>query len=260
MGVVMCIHIDDVPAAEVAPGVVERVLRDPDQGVHPGFGVRHYVVTKGGRLVFEESLTEFIHYIISGCALAGRSLVHQDTAIFHPARARGRPSGFSQAGEGELRVVTFSHKVPRPALVWAKSRSRNLFEVLTPHQDEWGYTQPFTEEELANMGALRFHGFDVQTHPGYYLHGGRIDPEAGRWIGSRHAAEALFFLRGTGEAMEEGEVHPVRPGSFCFSRDYAPHGINNTTGDVLQYICLELIEHDKMWTGRGYQPTREHYY
>jgi mannose-6-phosphate isomerase-like protein (cupin superfamily) len=260
----MCVNISEATAREIAPGVNERKLRDPEQLVHPGFGVRHYVLNNGGKVVFEEPLTEYIHYIISGCAFVGQgvavtSFVHQETAVFHPARARGRHS-FTQIGEGELRIITFSHKVPRPVLVWGKTRTKNLFEVLMHHQDEWGYTQPFSEEELSNMGALRFHGFDIQTHPGHLLHGGRIDPKTGKWIGSGHAAEALFFLRGHGEAMEEGKIYPVSPGSFCFSRDHAPHGINNSTDDILQYICLELIEHDKMWSGRGYQPKQEHYY
>jgi len=40
-------HIDDVPAVEVAPGVVERVLMEPDDPL-ARVKARHYVLTKGG--------------------------------------------------------------------------------------------------------------------------------------------------------------------------------------------------------------------
>jgi hypothetical protein len=258
----MYAHIDEVKEKVIAPGVVERVLMDPVNDIRPGFGARHYTLTNGGILSFEENMTEFQHYIISGCVLSYRRLIHQDTAVFMAAGSHGpgqnqrlglNKHSLTHAGEGESRIITFSHKVPRPAFRWAKSRSRNLFEVPSPHQDYEGYTQPITEEEHAVMGALRFHGVDIQTHPAGEMHGGRIDPDTGEWIGSRHNAECLYFLRGHGESMEEGNIHKVSPGSFLFSRDFRPHGIRNTTDDILQYIVMELIEHDKSWTGRLYQ-------
>jgi len=258
----MYAHIDEVPAVEIAPGVIERILMNPKNNIKQGFGARHYTLTKGGTVVFEEEMTEFQHYIISGCALAGKRLTHQDTAVFMAAGSHGpgpeqrlglNRHGFAQIGESELRILTYSHKVPRPAFRWAKSRSRNLFEINSPHQDREGYSQPFTEEEHAVMGALRFHGVDIQTHPKGSIHGGRIDPNTGNWIGSRHNAESLYFLRGTGKSMEEGNIHDVSSGSFLFSRDFMPHGILNSTDDILQYIVMELVEHDKCWNGRLYQ-------
>jgi len=262
MVVYMYIHIDDASVREIAPGVIERLLMDQNNQIRPGLGVRHYTLTNGGTVVFEEQMTEWQHYIISGCAVSGRRLVYQDTAVFKAAGSHGPgPSqrlglnrhSFTNVGEGEVRILTFSHKVPRPAFRWAKSRNKNLFEVPSPHQDYEGYTQPFTEEEHAIMGALRFHGVDIQTHSKGVMHGGRIDPETGKWIGSRHNSECLYFLRGTGEAMEEGNIHPVSPGAFLFSRDFKPHGIWNTTDNILQYLVMELVEHDKCWTGRLYQ-------
>jgi len=60
----MHVHIDDVEPVEIAPGVVERVLMKPEQSTPPGFGARHYTLTNGGTVVFDEPMTEWQHYII----------------------------------------------------------------------------------------------------------------------------------------------------------------------------------------------------
>ena len=77
----MHINVEDVPGEEIAPGVVERVIMRPEEGVPPGFGARHYTLTDGGTVVFDEPMTEFQHYIVSGHVVGA----HQDTAIFVPA-------------------------------------------------------------------------------------------------------------------------------------------------------------------------------
>ena len=257
----MHVYIDDVPAVEIAPGVVERVLMEPkpDKPLDR-VGAKHYVLTKGGTVVFDEPMTEFQHYIVSGCALIGRRLVYQDTGIFMPAgthnpadQKRGlRRHSITNVGEGETRIFTLAYKVPRPAFRWAKSRSKNLYQVLTPHQTDMGYTQLFTEEEHAVMGALRMHAVDMQTHSGH-THKHRIDKKTGKRIGGRNPEEAIYILRGTGETLFEGVVKPVRPGSFCWTPEGGEHGIYNTTDDILQYICMEFIHHDECWTEREYQ-------
>jgi len=249
-------HIDDVPAVEIAPGVVERILmkKDPNNPFEH-VEARHYTLTKGGTVVFDEEMTEFQHYIISGRTTRAPA----DTSLFMPAgshrpvnQVRGlRTHSFTHAGEGETRIFTVAYRVPRPAFRWAKSRSKQLFQVLSPHQTGIGYTQLFTEEEHAVMGALRMHAVDMQTHPAGE-HKGGFD-ETGKLRGHRNPEEIMFFLRGTGKAMAERIVYDVRPGSFLYTREGTEHGIWNTTDDILQYICMECIKHDKCWTEKGYQ-------
>lgn len=258
-------HIDDVPAVEMAPGVVERVLMGPDQS-NPLARVeaKHYVLTNGGTVVFDEPMTEFQHYIISGSALVGGSLMHQDTGVFMPAGTHNpvnqmiglRKHSISNIGEGETRIFTLAYKVPRPAFRWAKSRSKNLLQVPSKHQTGMGYTQLFTEEEHAVMGALRFHAVDMQTHTGH-THKHTIDKKTGKRKGGRNPEEAVYILRGTGETLFEDIVKSVRPGSFCWTPEGGEHGIYNPTDDILQYICMEFIHHDECWTERGYQGEKE---
>lgn len=256
-------HIDDVKPVEIAPGVFERVLMRPEESRPGGLGVRHYVVQEGATVTFEEPMTEFQHYVISGVGFYGANLVHGDTTIFAPAGTHSpanqkkglRRHSISNVGEGDLRIFTLAYKVQRPAFRWAKSRVRNLHQVPTPHQTRYGYTQIITEEEHAIMGALKMHAVDIQTHPGGYGRG-KVDPATGKKRGGRNPEEILYCLRGLGEFMgglEGGELRDARPGSFGYVSAGALHGIWHSTSDVLQYICMEFIEHDKSWTERGYQ-------
>jgi hypothetical protein len=99
------------------------------------------------------------------------------------------------------------------------------------------------------------HAVDIQTHPGGYGRG-RIDPKTGKKIGGRNPEEILYCLRGLGEFMgglKGGEVNEVRAGAVSYVTEGAVHGIWHTTPDVLQYIAMEFIDHDKSWTERGYQ-------
>jgi len=250
----MHVNVEDVSGTEIAPGVVERVLMRPDEGTPPGFGARHYILTNGGKVVFDEPMTEFQHYIISGHVVGA----HQDNAIFVPAGNHDKNQqiqgkcihSFTQWGEGEARIISLLHRVPRPAFRWAKSRRVNLFQILSPHAERWGASQLIKEEEHASMGALRMHGIDVQTHPGHFHHPKHRNPEG-------RLSEVLYFLRGTGEAIAEGVTYKVRPGSFCYSGMRrgelgGVHGIYNPTDDILEYFVVEIVEQDKSWTGRGF--------
>ena len=252
----MHVNVEDIKGKEIAPGVIERVLMTADQGDDEGMcSAYHYTLTDGGEFVIENEMTEYQHYIISGRTTRGTA----DTAIFAPAgthdpvnQAKGlRVQRFKHVGEGETRIFVVAFQVPRPAFRWAKSRTRHLFQVLSPHQTSIGYSQIFTEEEHAIMGALRFHAVDIQTHPPGQ-HKGRFDAK-GELQGHRNPAEIMFFLRGTGKAMAEGVTYDVRPGSYLYTREGTLHGIWNPTDDILEYVCMELIEHDKTWTERGYQ-------
>lgn len=252
----MHVNVNDIEGEEISPGVIERTLMGKDQGDPEGMcSAHHYTIYDGGELIIENPMTEYQHYIISGRTRSGTA----DTAIFSPAgshypreQAKGlRTQQFKHIGEGETRIFTVAHQVPRPAFRWAKSRTRHLFQARSHYPTTIGVTQIFTEEEHAIMGALRFHAVDIQTHPPGQ-HKGTID-ENGKYIGHRNPAEIMFFLRGTGKAMSHGIIYNVHPGSYLYTQEGTLHGIWNTTDDILEYICLELIEHDKSWTERGYQ-------
>lgn len=253
----MHINVNDIPGKEIAPGVIERVLMTKEQGDDEGMcSAHHYTLCDGGALVIENPMTEYQHYIITGRTEQGTA----DTTYFSPAgthdpvnQAKGlRTQRFTHVGEGETRIFTVAYQVTRPAFRWAKSRSRHLLQVPTsPHKTNIQATQIFTEEEHAIMGALKMHALDIQTHPPFQ-HKGGFDEE-GKLRGHRNPAEIMFFLRGTGKAMAENVVYDVRPGSYLYTREGTLHGIWNPTDDILEYICLELIEHDKTWTERGYQ-------
>ena len=250
----MHVHIDDVQAVEIAPGVVERVLLKADKSKPGGLAAKHYILTNGGQVVFDDPLTEYQHYIIQGVAARGGpngDLVHSDTAIFVPCPDRFPEKGktpvakhiFAHAGEGELRILTLSYKLPRPNFRWAKGRTKNLFQVPQYHSSRQmvGYTQLFSEEEHAVMGALRMHAVDLQTNPpGYSL------PE------HRNPEEIVYVLRGEGEALSGKETHKVRPGSLVYTPEGEVHSVRNTHESLpLQYICIEFIDHEKMWAERA---------
>lgn len=246
----MHVNVNDISGTEIAPGVIERVLLKPEQSKPGGLGVRHYVLSKGGEVVFNEPLTEYQHYIVQGCAkMNGHNgdLLHQDSAWFLPCNKRWEDSeavkkhSFCHGGEGKVRILTVSYKLPRPAMRWAKSRTNNLYKVPQHHSSRSmvGYTQLFKEEEHAVMGALRMHGVDIQTNTtGITLHDHR-NPE-----------EIMYFLRGRGTGVAEGVEHDVRAGSLLYTPEGDIHGIRKVD-DTLQYVVIEFIEHDKMWAERA---------
>ena len=245
----MHMNVEDAPAREIAPGVIERTLIASVESELGGPTVKHYVLSEGGRAEFGAPLTEYQHYIIQGCAAQNHpdgTLLNQDTAWFVPCNAPwvGEPArrhGICHAGEGEVRVLTISYGVDRPAFRWAKSRTRNLHMVPQPHSGRRmvGYVQIFTEEDHAVMGALRMHGLDVQTNPLGVSHPDHRNPE-----------EVLYVLRGKGVAYSDGESHKVGPGSLVYTPEGAIHGIR-IVEEPIQYIVVEFIDHPKMWAERG---------
>ena len=88
----MHINIEDVEPVKIDEGVFERVLMKPEDSRPGGLGARHYVVKEDSTVTFEEPLTEFQHYIISGVGFYGANLVHGDTTIFAPAGTHGPTS------------------------------------------------------------------------------------------------------------------------------------------------------------------------
>jgi hypothetical protein len=229
------VNINDVPGREIAPGVVERTLLASFKTPLGSLTIKHYILSECGRVEYGVSFTEYQHYIIQGCATQNHpdgSLLNQDTAWFVPCNApwSGEPTkrhSICHAGEGEVRVLTISYEVDRPAFRWAKTRTRNLHMVPQPHSGRRlvGYIQIFTEEEHALMGALRMHGLDVQTNP----------------LGVSH-------LKGL--AFSDGESHEIGPGSMVYTPEGAIHGIR-IVEEPIQYIVTEFIDHPKMWSERA---------
>jgi mannose-6-phosphate isomerase-like protein (cupin superfamily) len=234
----------DAPGKEISPGVIKRELLSREKSSPGGLSVHHYILTNG-EVTFDEPNVEYQHYIISGCARRGGTFIHSETSIFIPASQRfDTPPRhrISHAGEGELRFITAAYKLPRPSFRWAKTRSRNLYQAPINVSNIINQ-QLFTEEEHAVMGALRMHAIDIQTHAPLAANPEHKNPE-----------EIMYILRGTGEAITGEERYNVFPGSLVYSREGEIHGIYNTSEKLpLQYFVLEFIEHDKMWTERGYR-------
>ena len=229
----MHINIKDITGEEVSKGVIKRELLSASSSSPGGLSVNHYVLTEG-EVTFSEVNTEYQHYIISGCARRGGSFTHAETSIFVPASQRfDTPPRhrISHAGEGELRFITASYKLPRPSFRWAKTRSKNLYQVPV-NVSTIVNQQLFTEEEHALMGALRMHALDIQTHAPLTNNREHRNPE-----------EIMYVLRGTGEAITGKERYNVSPGSLIYSKEGEIHGIYNTSKLLpLQYFVLEFIQ------------------
>jgi oxalate decarboxylase/phosphoglucose isomerase-like protein (cupin superfamily) len=227
-----CVNKSDVPAVEIAPGVIKRVLLRPDQtGTGPPgeLTVTHYTLTEGGVLILEEPNVEYQDYIVSGTALFGRRYIHANTTIFVPS---DRKHTYIHAGESDLIILSHTYSVPHPSHPWCKTRLAQLTE---PYEQ-----QLMTEEFHALVGAHRFHALDVQT----YDRGEHTNPE-----------ETAYFMRGTGEMLAGDKWYKVRPGSLVYVEEGETHAIRNTNekGYPLHYFVMEYVEQDKMWSARGYQ-------
>ena len=235
--------IFDVSGKKIAFGVVRRVLLRASQSASGDLEVNHYVLTKGGMLQFGVENTEYQHYVVSGCAILDGKFLHGDSTVFFPSNSKFgelRRHIICHAGEGELRVVTASYRSNRPNFRWAKVRFRNLYQVPVSVGAIINQ-QLITEEEHASMGALRMHALDVQTHAPLTVNAEHRNPE-----------EIIYILRGQGKAVSAGRRFSVAPGSLIYSREGDVHAVYNTSRTLsLQYLVLEFIVHDEMWSARG---------
>jgi len=229
----LSVNIDEVPAEEIAPGVIKRVLLRPEQNGRgpPGeLTVTHYTLTDGGILVLDEPNVEYQDYIISGTALFGRKYLHANTTIFAPS---GKEHRYIHAGESDLHIVSHTYTVPHPSHRWCKTRVAQLKFPLSAEQ-------LMTEEFHGLVGAHRFHALDIQD----FNISEHTNPE-----------ETAYFMCGTGEMRVGDERYKVRPGSLVYVEEGETHAIRNTSekGYPLHYFVMEYVEQDKMWSGRGYQ-------
>jgi len=241
-------NIEDVQPKEIRPGVWERELVGPDDTKHHNLTVKHHVLKKGAEIGFDDEMSEYQHYIISGCGFWGGLYTHSDTTIFVPGnKAKHR---IAQAGETDLHLITSIYKAPKPYFRWAKARAFNFFEAqYTSYRATTINRQLITEEQHAISGAYRMHGLDIQITPPMNEVSPHTNPE-----------ETMYFLRGNAEVLSEGRREKVRPGSLIYTPVDVTHGIFNTDTKIpVEYYVLEYIEHDKAWTERGYQsPSLTH--
>jgi hypothetical protein len=128
----MHVNIKDIEGKEILPGVIERELLSRSQSIPGGLAVHHYVLD-GGEVILGEENTEYQLYIISGCGRMGGRFLHGETAVFVPgAQPWGnvREHRPIHEGEGELRIITASHKTGRQNFRWAKTRVKILYETV----------------------------------------------------------------------------------------------------------------------------------
>ncbi|MDA4130464.1 MAG: hypothetical protein OK457_06810, partial [Thaumarchaeota archaeon] len=97
-------NIEDVQPKEIHPGVWERELVGPNDTVHHNLSVKHHILKKGAEIKFDDEMSEYQHYIISGCGFWGGMYTHSDTTIFVPGNKAHHTIG--QAGETDLHLVT----------------------------------------------------------------------------------------------------------------------------------------------------------
>jgi len=234
-------HIDDTKPVETSKGIFERVLLAPEDTKHHNLTVKHFTLTNGATVSFPDQDREYQHYVVSGCALMGGAYLHSESAMFVPGNKS--PHKISQAGETELRLMTHIYKAPKPYFRWAKARTFHLYNAqYTSLRPAVISQQLITEEQHAVSGAYRMHAIDVQTNAPMNELGTHTNPE-----------ETMYFLRGEGEVLSEGQRKKVRPGSFVYTPLDVEHNIYNTSQTIpLQYFVLEYIEHDKAWAERGY--------
>jgi mannose-6-phosphate isomerase-like protein (cupin superfamily) len=238
----MHVTIFDTQPEIISDGIEERTLLNYCQTQYGNLCVKHHVLSKG-EVFFTDMDSEFQHYIISGCAQMGSTLLHGDTAVFVPGNSRfgeDHKHSFKHTGEGELRILTAIYKLPRPNFRWSKVHSKNLYEVVGGFTGMYAQ-QLFTEEEHALIGARRMHSIDVQTHPPLVelpLH--------------RNPEEFGYILRGYGEVYSDGKWTKVSPGSIVYTREGVPHSIKNTSHDnPLQYVAFEFTKQDESWDEMG---------
>ena len=235
-------RIADVVGRTVTSGVSKRVLLRSTQSSTGDLEVCHYILTKG-KVKFGANNTEYQHYVISGCGILNGKFLHGETTVFFPSNSKFgelRRHEIIHTGEGELRIITAAYRSNRSNFRWAKVRIRNLYEV-SVGAGAINNQQLMTEEEHATMGALRMHALDVQTHAPLTNNVEHRNPE-----------EVMYVLRGHGRAVNGGRSFLVGPGSLVYSREGEVHGMYNLSKTLsLQYLVLEFIEHDEMWSARG---------
>jgi len=245
----MYVLISDVKAVENVKGVLSRTLLESSKSKPKGVKVTHTTLMPGSEIVFDKPMTEYLHYVVSGCigfgGLSG-DLLPSNTAIFIPCVTSDKESGASkhviaQTGEASTRILTVECKVSKPAFSWAKKLDRNLYHVPQHHSglQITGQTKVLREEELMLMGSSRIHCVKVQSH----AIGTTLPPYKG-------LEEIMYQLSSMGELTHGTETVKTRPGSFVYTPEGELHGINNVHERFpLQYVLIELAEHGKFLRG-----------
>jgi len=239
----------DVDSVELAQGVQSRTLLEPSESKPEGVGVMHTTLKPGSEMVFDKPMTEYLHYVISGCIGFGGldgDLLPSNTAIFIPCVKAGPDACTSkhviaQTGESETRILTVECKVTKPAFSWAKRLDRNLYHVPQYHSglQITGQTKILKEDKLMLMGSSRIHCVKVQSQS----IGTTIPPYKG-------PEEIMYQLSSRGELMSGGKNVKTRPGYFVYTPKDELHGINNVHEKFpLQYVLIELVEHTMLLGG-----------
>ena len=239
----------DVDPINVKQGVTSRTLLKPENSQSGVVNVSHITLQPGSKMVFDEPMTEYLHYVIKGCVGFGGldgDLLPSNTAIFIPCAKTGTEPYASkhiiaQTGESETRLLTVACKVSKPAFSWAKRIDRNLYHVPQYHSGKQvtGQTKVLREEELMVLGSSRIHCVKVQTQ----ATGTTIPPYSG-------PEEIIYQLSSEGELNSEGKRVKTRPGSFIYTPAGEMHSINNKHDRFpMQYVLVELVDHEKIWRG-----------
>ena len=246
LSIKMHVIATEVPARARA-GVTSRTLLKPENSQSGAVKVSHITLQLGSEIVFDEPMTEYLHYIIKGCIGFGGldgDLLPSNTAIFIQCAKTG-PEPYTskhtiaQTGESETRLLTVACKVSKPAFSWARRLDRNLYHIPQYHSGKQvtGQTTVLREEELIVRGSSRIHCVKVQSQGT----GTTIPPYSG-------PEEIMYLLSSEGELDSDGEKVETRPGSFIYTPEGKMHSINNKHERFpMQYVLVELVDHEKIW-------------
>lgn len=239
----------DVDPINANQGVATRTLLKPENSQSGVLSVSHITLQPGSEIVFDEPMTEYMHYVIQGCIGFGGldgDLLPSNTAIFIPCAKTG-PEPYTakhtiaQTGESETRLLTVACKVSKPAFSWSRRIDRNLYHIPQYHSGKQvtGQTKVLSEEELLVLGSSRIHCLKVQSQ----ATGTSIPPYSG-------PEKIMYQLSSEGELDADGKKVKTRPGSFIYTPEGEMHGINNTHDRFpMQYVLVEFVDHEETWRG-----------
>ncbi|MBQ03220.1 hypothetical protein CL673_00695 [Candidatus Bathyarchaeota archaeon] len=243
-----------VIATEVNPintkqGVEIRTLLKHENSQSGVLSVSHITLQPGSEIVFNDPMTEYMHYVIQGCigfgGLSG-DLLPSNTAIFIPCTKTGTEPyiakhTIAQTGEAETRLLTVACKVSKPAFSWSRRLDRNLYHIPQYHSGKQitGQTKVLNEQELIGLGASRIHCVKVQSQ----ATGTEIPPYCG-------PERIMYQLSSTGELDSDGDKVRTRPGSFIYTPEGEMHSVNNTHEKFpMQYVLVEFVDHEQVRRG-----------
>lgn len=220
----MHVNINRIGGRKTPHGAVKRTLLERAESESGGLEVNHFTLTTGSRIEFNSLGREILHYVIHGCAAKNHpngDLLHQDTAWFIPNNGFENKHALCHSGEGDVRILSISNKVPETK-PWAKSRRKNYNEVTLSHSGNRVLTDVkiFKEEEYTAMGSQKIRRLNRLT-----VTTGLSTPS------NVNIEQVIYILTGAGTLYENKQVGS---GSLI----YKPKGVSREIRSIDELSCI----------------------